>query len=329
MNIARRNFLQLAAGLAAMAVPSLKAQAQDFPNKPITIIVPFPAGGPSDTIARLLGAHMRNSLGQPVIVENVVGANGSIAGGRVARAAADGHTLLIGQTGTQVFNGAIYPLQYDVMKDFAPIALLTDSPLLIVGKKSLAPNDLKGLVTWLKDNPDKGLAGIPGIGSIAHIAFVSLQKQTGTSFSLVPYRGVAPVIQDLVAGQIDFTITDPISTLPHVRSGALKGLAMAANERLAVAPDIPTTAESGVPDMTASVWHGLWAPAGTPAATIDKINKAVVAALADEQIHAKLKDLGQGIVAPSRQTPQALADFQKAEIDKWWPVIKAANIKPN
>jgi tripartite-type tricarboxylate transporter receptor subunit TctC len=323
----RRKFLRLATGTAALSILPRAAPAQAYPTRPLTIIVPYAAGGPTDTIARILAERMRATLGQPVLVENVTGANGTIAVGRVARAAPDGYTLSIGQTSTHVLNGASYALPYHVMDDFEPIALLTDSPLLIVGKRSLPADDLAGLIAWLKANPDKATAGIAGVGGLGHVSFIFFQQLTGTRFQLVPYRGSAPAVQDLVAGQIDLAISDLITGLPQVRGGTIKAYAVAGGTRLPAAPEIPTVAEFGLPRLAVSFWHGLWAPKGTPKDIIARLNGAVVKTMADPAIRSRLVDLGQVFFPPEQQTPEALAARQKAEIEKWWPIMQAAGIK--
>jgi tripartite-type tricarboxylate transporter receptor subunit TctC len=303
------------------------AAAQAFPSRPITIIVAFPAGGPSDTPARLLAERMRVSLGQPVIVENVTGASGSTGTARVARAAGDGYTLVLGNLATHVINGAILSLPYDVVSDFAPIALLSTNAQVIVAKKMLPANNLKELIAWLKANPDKATFGTSGAGSAVHLSGVLFQKETGTRFGFVPYRGAPPTLQDLVAGQIDITIGQDTNTLPLVRAGSIKAYAVANPRRLQAAPEIPTVDEAGLPGFHLPTWFGLFAPKGTATDVIAKLNTTVVAALAEPAARAQLADLGHVIPSREQQTPEALAAFQKSEIDKWWPIIKAANIK--
>jgi tripartite-type tricarboxylate transporter receptor subunit TctC len=303
------------------------ASAQPYPSRPITIVVPFAAGGATDTIARVMAERMKSSLGQPVIVEDVTGAGGTIAVGRVARAAADGYTLSLGNNGSHVVTGAIYALQYDLLNDFLPVALLSIGPSVLVAKKTIPANDLKGLIAWMKANPDKVSAGTGGNGSIAHVAGVLFQTETGTRFQFVPYRGIAPAIQDLVAGQIDIAISDPVASMPQVRAGTIKAFGVTTMTRLLSAPDIPTLDEAGLPGFDISQWHGLWLPKGTPKNIIAKVNGAVMDALADPKVRARLADLAQEIFPRDRQTPEALGAFQRAEIEKWWPIIKAANIK--
>ena len=303
------------------------AMAQPYPSHPVTIVVPFPAGGPTDVIARTLGQHMHTSLGQTVIVENVTGANGNIGVGRVARAAPDGYTLIIGHWSTHVVNGAVYPLPYDVLKDFEPLSLISTNSYLIVAKNAVPANDLKSFIAWLKANPDKASEGTAGPGSPQHVGGVFFQNATGTRFQFIPYRGAAPAMQDLLAGQIDMIIDDPTNSLPQVRAGKIKAFAVTARRRLAAAPDIPTVDEAGLPGFYFSRWHALWAPKGTPKDVIAKLNTAVAGALADPAVRSRLTDLAQEIFPRDQQTPEALGAYQKAEIEKWWPIIKAAGIK--
>jgi tripartite-type tricarboxylate transporter receptor subunit TctC len=303
------------------------AAEQIYPSRPITMVVPFAPGGPTDTIARIMAERMRVSLGQPVILENVAGAAGSVGAGRVARAAGDGYTLVVGVWGTHVLNGAIYGLQYDVLKDFEPISLLASNPMVIVAKKAMPAKDLKELIAWLKANPDKASAGTTGTGGASHVAAIFFQKETGTRFQFVPYRGLAPAMQDLVAGQIDMMVDNPATSLSQARAGTIKAYATTAKARLAAAPDIPTADEAGLPGFNVSQWTALWAPKGTPKDIIAKLNEAVMESLADSNVLARLADLGQHIPPREQQTPEALGAYQKAEIDKWWPIIKAAGIK--
>jgi tripartite-type tricarboxylate transporter receptor subunit TctC len=313
----------VALGLASVTID---ASAQVYPSRPIAMIAPFPAGGPSDRLARIMAEHMRASLGQPIIIENVPGASGSIGTGRVARAAADGYTLVLGNSPTHVINGAVYTLQYDVFKDFEPVALLASQPLLIVAKKAMPAKDLSELIAWLKANPDKASQGTSGPGSIIHVAGVAFQKETGTRFQFVPYRGAVLAVQDLVAGQIDLMFDLASNSLPQVRSGTIKSYALTAKSRLAAASEIPTVDEAGLPGFYNSIWFGLWAPKGTPKTIIAKLNAAVVRALADPAARSRLADLGVEIPLREQQTPEALGTFHKAEIDKWWPIIRAAGI---
>ena len=287
--------------------------------------MPFAAGGPTDTIARIVAEGMRTSLGQPIIIENVGGADGSIAVGRAARAAPDGYTLSIGNVATHVLNGAAYSLSYDLLNDFEAISLLTGAPAFIDAKKALPAKDLKELIAWLKANPEKASAGVFATWSRLFGAY--FQSSTGTHIQFVPYRGAAPAMQDLVAGQIDLMFDQAANTLPQLRNGNIKAYAVAATKRLALAPDIPTMDEAGVPGFYLSVWHGMWAPKGTSKNIIVQLNSAIVAALANPAVQQKLSDLGQEIPSRDQQTPEALSAYQRAEAEKWWPIIKAANIR--
>ena len=323
----RRKFLHLAVGAVALPAASRIVWAQTYPTRPITVVVSFPPGGATDVIARNLAERMKVSLGQPVIIENVTGAGGTIGTGRVARASPDGYTLSVANNGTHVTNGAAYALQYDVVNDFEPIALVSTTPYLLLGKKALPANDLNGLIAWLKANPNNATQGHTGVGSPVHVSGILFQKETGTRFDFVPYRGGAPALQDVVAGQIDLLIMDPTTSLAQVRAGNVKAFAVAAAARLSSAPEIPTVDEAGLPGFYVSFWHGLWGPKRTPAAVIAKLNATVVEALTDPGVRARLADLGQEIFPRDQQTPEALAALQKAEIAKWWPIIKESGIK--
>ena len=303
------------------------AVAQGYPLRPVTIVVPFAAGGPTDVIARTLAQHMRASFGQPVIIENVAGANGNVGVGRVARAAPDGYALIIGHWSTHVVNAAVYPLPYDVLRDFEPLSLISTNSYLIVAKLAVPASDLKGFIDWLRANPDRASEGTAGAGSPQHVSGVFFQKATGTRFQFVPYRGAAPAMQDLLAGQIDFIIDDPTNALPQVRAGKIKAFAVAARNRLPAAPDIPTVDEAGLPGFYFSRWHALWAPRGTPKDVVARLNAAIMDALANAGVRARLADLGQEIFPREQQTPEALGAYHKAEAEKWWPIIKAAGIK--
>jgi tripartite-type tricarboxylate transporter receptor subunit TctC len=327
MKFRRRHFLQLAGAAVAAPAFSRRASALDYPSRPITLIVPFPPGGGADAIGRIVVERMRASLGQPIVIEIVAGANGSIGTGRAARATPDGYTLLVGLWNTHVANGALYTLPYDVLKDFEPISLLASNPELILAKKAMPGSDLKGLIAWLKANPQKASAGTAGVGSPGHVAGIFFQNNTGTRYQFVPYRGGSQAMQDLVAGQIDMMIEPPTTSLPQVRAGLIKAYAVAAQGRLAAAPDIPTVDEAGLPGFYMSNWYALFAPRGTPKDVISKLTAAVVDALADPAIRSRLADQGQEIPPRDLQTPAGLGAYQKSEIDKWWPIIKAAKLK--
>jgi tripartite-type tricarboxylate transporter receptor subunit TctC len=289
--------------------------------------MPFAAGGPGDVLARILAERMRVSLGQPVIVENVTGAAGSIGAGRVARAAPDGYSLLLGNWTTHVVNAVAYNLDYDVVNDFAPIAVVASQPVVVIARKSMPAGNLQELIAWLKASPGKASAGNAGIGSASHVASVFFQKETGTSFQLVPYRGGAPAMQDLLAGQLDLSFDLAGNSVPQLRAGTIKAFAVMAKSRVGAMPDVPSADEAGVPGLYVSLWNGLWAPRGTPRDIIDRLDAAVIEALADPALRSRLADLGVEIPPRDQQSPQALAAFHKAEIEKWWPIIKAAGIK--
>jgi len=329
MTFPRRTFLHLAAGAAALPALPRAASAQAYPSRPVTIIVPAAAGGPTDTLTRILADRMRVFLGQPMIIENNGAAAGSIAVGRVARATADGYTVGIGQYGNYVLNGAIYPLAYDLINDFEPVALVATNPQAIVVKNDLPVKTLNELVAWLAANPGKASQGTAGAGSPSHVSGIYLQSVTNTRFAFVPYRGAAPAMQDLAAGQIDFMIDQASNSIPQVRGGRIRALAVTANKRMPAAPDIPSVDEAGLPGFHVAVWHGLWVPKGTPADIIAKLNAATVDALADENVRKRLADIGQEIPPREQQTAEALRTYQKAEADKWWPMIKAAGVKPS
>jgi tripartite-type tricarboxylate transporter receptor subunit TctC len=316
----------LVAAAAALTIVT-SAASQDYPSRPVTMVVPFAAGGPTDVVARILAEGMRASLGQPVLIENVTGAAGSIAVGRVARSAPDGYTLSIGHWSTHVVNGAIYKLPYDLLTDLAPVSLLVSNPQLIVANSKVPATDLKSLVEWIKSNPDKVSAGTAGAGSASHIGGIYFQNFSHTSFLFVPYRGTGPAMQDLISGQIQIMIDQSSNSLPQVRNKLIKAYAVTSKTRLAVAPEIPTVDEAGMPGFYISVWHGLWVPKDTPKPIIAKLAAAVRAAFADPATRKRFLDLGQEIPPVERQTPEALGAYQKAEIEKWWPLIKAAHIK--
>jgi len=319
--------LLAAAMLAATLHVTGSAIAQAYPIRPIVIVVPFSAGGPTDALMRVLGERMRASLEQPLLVENVTGAAGTIGVAKVARATPNGYTLSVGHWSTHVINGAIYPLTFDLLKDLDPVARLTSYPMLLVAKNDIPAKDVKEFVAWVRANQDKASAGSIGVGSAAHVAGVNFQSITGLKFQYVAYRGAAPALQDLMGGQIDFLFDHLAHSLPHVRAGKVRAYAVTAPARSPSAPDIPTFDEAGVPGLHVLIWYGLWAPRGTPRDIIARLNAAVREALADPGVSKRLSDLGQVIPPPEQQTPEALAAYHKAEIDKWWPLIRAAGIK--
>jgi tripartite-type tricarboxylate transporter receptor subunit TctC len=322
-----RKFLTvMIAALLGMASTGIAA-AQNYPARPVTIIVPFPAGGATDTLARFLAEKMRAILAQPVIIENIGGAAGSIGVGRAVRSPADGYTLSIGTSSTHVLTGGLYALQFDLLKDLEPIIQIGSEPLLIVGKKSLPADDLKGLIAWLKANPDKASVGIAGVGATGHLTGISLQKETGTKFQFVPYRGNGPAMQDLLAEQIDFMIEPSSNFKSLVGAGSVKPYAITGKARLPSSPDIPTADEAGLPGFFASLWYGLWVPKDTPKEIIAKLNATMVQLLADPAVKQRLAELGIEITPLAQQSPEALRAYQKAEAERWWPIIKAANLK--
>ncbi|MBK7657776.1 MAG: tripartite tricarboxylate transporter substrate binding protein BugD [Betaproteobacteria bacterium] len=319
------------AALAALALAAVPASAQPlpFPQRAVTLVVPFAAGGPVDVVARILAEPMRKSLGQAVVVENTTGAGGSLGVGRVARATPDGYTLSIGHWSTHVVNGAVYPLNYDLLKDLEPIAMVGGNPMIVVSKPALPAANLKELVAWVKTNQDKVNVGTAGAGSSTHIAGIYFQNEVGAKLAFIPYKGTGPAMQDLIGGQIDMMVDQLSNSLPQVRGGKIKGYAITAKERSPAAPEVPTVDEAGLPGLHIAIWYGLWAPKGTPKDVIARLNAAVVAALADGPTREKLAALGMELVSRERQAPEALGAHQKAEIEKWWPIIKAAGIKVN
>jgi tripartite-type tricarboxylate transporter receptor subunit TctC len=323
----RRKFLHFAAGIAAFFTMPATGETQGYPARPITIIVGYAAGGPTDTRTRIVAQSMKKSLGQSVLVENVTGASGSIGAGRVQRAAPDGYTLSSGDWSTHVVNGAIYALPYDLLSDFEPIALLSSTPLLIVTKNAVPATSMRELLPWLKANQDMASFGTSGPGSPSHASGLLLQQMTGMRFRFVPYRGGTLFLQDLIAGQIDLAFGAASNVLPSVRNGKIRAYAVTSGARWAAAPEIPTVDEAGLTELHISLWGGLWAPKRTPRAVIDKLNAAVVEAFSDPTVRQRLADLGEDIPPREQQTPETLAAHQRAQIEKWWPIIKAAGVK--
>jgi tripartite-type tricarboxylate transporter receptor subunit TctC len=303
------------------------ADAQDYPTRPITMIVPFPAGGATDTLARYLAEQMRGLLGQTVIIENASGAAGSIGVGRAVRSPNDGYTLSIGTSTTHMLTGGLYTLPFDLLKDLEPIILIGSEPLLIVGKKDLQADDLKGLIAWLKENPDKASVGIAGVGATGQLAGIAFQKQTGTKFQFVPYRGNGPAMQDLLAGNIDFMMEPSSNFKSLVATGSVKPFAVTGRTRLPASPTIPTADEAGLPGFFASLWYGLWVPKGTSKDIIAKLNATMSQLLGSPPVKQRLQEFGIQIAPLDQQSPEELRAYQKAEMARWWPVIKAANLK--
>jgi tripartite-type tricarboxylate transporter receptor subunit TctC len=319
-----RLLIAVVAGLLAL---SGAARGQGFPTKQITIVVPFAAGGPTDTLARILAERMSRTLGQTVIVDNTAGAAGTVGVGRVARAAPDGHTIGIGHWSTHVVNPAVYPLAYDVLKDFEPLAMIATNPQIVVVRNGLPVNSLQELATLVKTNPDRTTAGTAGVGAASHIGGLYFEQKSGGKLRFIPYRGGGPALQDLMAGQIDMMFDQAANSIPQIKAGKIKGLAITAKTRLAAMPDIPTVDEAGFPGLHIAIWHGLWAPKGTPKDVAAKLTAAIMEALTDAQVRERFTALGQDIPAPAQQTPDALFAHHKAEVELWWPLIKAAGIK--
>jgi tripartite-type tricarboxylate transporter receptor subunit TctC len=317
----------LVASFALLALTG-NAVAQGYPSRPITIIVPFSAGGPTDTIARILGDHMKNTLGQNLIIENVTGAGSTIGTGRVVAAPPDGYTIYVGNWTSAVGAGALYNVSWHILHDLTPIALLPASSLMIVGKIGLQPNNIKELIAWLKANPGKATAASVGAGSGAHICGLYFMDKTGTNFQFAQYRGGAPAMQDLLGNQIDLMCAEASQTLTHVRGGKMKAFAVMSANRWSPLPDVPTMNEVGL-DMLWSFWHGLWGPKNMPKDVVDKINAAVSKALDDPAVAKRIADLGMTIPAKDQRSPQAHAAYHKSEVDKWWPIIKATGVKIN
>ena len=314
------------AALGLAIVASETSAAQDYPTRPITMVVPFAAGGPTDTVARLIAGPMGRSLGVNVVVEDVTGAAGSVGVGRVAHSAPDGYTLSIGHWSTHVVNGSIYKLSYDLLRDFSPISVLPNNPMLIVSRATVPATNLQELIAWIRSR-DAVTAGKAGVGSGSHIAGVYFEKLSDTRLQFVPYRGTGPALLDMIAGRIDVMVDQASNSAQQVRDGKIRAYAVTAKTRLAAFPNIPTVDEAGLPGLYINIWHGLWAPAGTPKEIIAKLDHAAVAALAEADTRERLSGLGLEIPAQDQQTPAALGALQRAEIEKWWPIIKAAHIE--
>ena len=303
------------------------AAAQNYPSRPITIIVPFPPGGATDVLARFLGERLRERLGQPVVIENVSGAAGTLGVGRAVRAPADGYTVSVGTSTTHMLTGGLYTLPFDILNDLDPVILIGSEPLMILGKKSLSADTLTELIAWLKANPDRASVGLAGVGAIGHLTGLAFQEETGTRYQFIPYRGNAPVVQDLVSGQIDFVIEPSSNYYTQVKAGTVKAFAVTAKQRVGVLPQVPTTDEAGLPGFYASVWYGVWVPKGTPKVIVTKLNGVFIETFAKSEVQQSLAEKGLTLASREQQTPEALRAYQKEEAARWWPIIKAANIK--
>lgn len=329
MNFPRRHILRLAIGTAALPAFARIAAAETYPARPVTLIVPFAPGALNDIVARLLSNGMSASLGQPLVVENVAGADGTIATNRVVRAPPDGYTLIVGNWNTQVANRLIYSLPYDMVKDFEPVMLLPSAPMVLIARKTIPANNLGEFIAWLKANPDKATMGTAGVGSPPHMLALLFRQQTDTRFGMIPYRGAGPAMQDVIGGQIDATFITVAPALPQIASGSIKVFGLTADKRMAAAPNIPTMDEAGLEGFYFSYWSGLFAPRDTPKEIVAKIGAAAVAAMRDPTARQKLDTQAFVVPASDQQTPQALSALQNAEIAKWSPIIKQAGIKPN
>jgi len=313
--------------LAAASAAAPPTIAQTYPAKPITIVVPFAAGGPTDTLARLLAERMRKTLGQPVIVDNTTGAGGSIATAKVVRAPPDGYMISIGHWGSHVVNGAYYTLPYHLLTDFEPVAMIGTNPQVVVSKIAVPARNFKELIAWIRANQDKMLVGSGGVAASSHMGAVYFQSLIGAKFHYVHYRGGAPALQALLGGEVDLYVTQVSTIAAQVKAGKVRAYAVTAKTRQAAVPEVPTVDEAGLPGFHTAIWHGLWLPKGTPRDVVMKLNAAIVEALADPALRDRFDSLGQEIPPRDQQTPEALFAHHKAEIDKWWPMIKAAGLK--
>ena len=325
--LSRRECWHLALAAGALPFAARFARAETYPSRPVTMIVPYAAGGPLDVTARILADGLRGALGQTVLIENVAGAGGATGVGRAVRAAPDGYTLSAGNWSSHVANGAIYSLPYDLVADLAPVTLLPYEANVIIARRDFPPGTLAELIAWLKANPDKATAGTSGIGGPSYMSAAFFAMRTGTRFQLVPYRGAGPALLDLLAGQLDIMLTGPAIALPQLQAHTIKVYAVTAPSRMAAAPEIPTTDEAGLPGFYFSAWSGLWVPRATPPDIIMRLDRAVRAALEEPSVKQRLAALAIEIPPPERLGPQPLAAFHKAEIEKWWPIIKAMGIK--
>jgi tripartite-type tricarboxylate transporter receptor subunit TctC len=313
------------AAIVSLSAIAAHAQAQAYPTRSITMIVPFAAGGPTDVTARIVTGHMAQTLGQSIIIENVVGAGGTTATTRAARAANDGYVLITGHMGTHAASVPLYPnLAYHPEKDFEPVALLAGTPILILARKDFPPKDFKEFVTYVKANVDKVNAAHAGVGSVSHVSCELLNSILDIKPIGIPFNGTGPAMNALVGGQVDYMCDQIVNAVPQINGGTIKAYAVATPERNASLPDIPTTAEAGLPAFQAQAWNAIFAPKGTPAPIIAKLNAAAAKALDDEGVRKRLLDLGSVIPPAAERTPEALAALVKSEIAKWTPVLKAA-----